>query len=93
MDVSARLTRVRETGDHSRNTSIMLDSIECVIPVECVVRNICAGSMATCYGIPEGTQLREPVFEVFLKSDSSTPCATTITPECWDGRRLVRSRR
>jgi len=70
MDVSARLIRVRETDDHSRHTSIMLDSIECVIPVECVVRNICAGSMAQRYGIPEGTKLREPVFEFFLESDS-----------------------
>jgi phosphoribosylaminoimidazole-succinocarboxamide synthase len=53
MDVSARLTRVRETGDHSRHTSIMPDSIECVIPAECVVRNMCAGWMATRYGIPK----------------------------------------
>ncbi|MBA3504544.1 MAG: phosphoribosylaminoimidazolesuccinocarboxamide synthase [Betaproteobacteria bacterium] len=41
-----------------------------MIPVECVVRNICAGSMAKRYGIPEGTKLHEPVFEFFLKSDS-----------------------
>lgn len=41
-----------------------------MIPVECVVRNICAGSMAKRYGIPEGTKLREPVFEFFLKSDA-----------------------
>lgn len=71
MDVSARLTRVSETGDHYRNTSILMrDPRECVISVECVVRNICAGSMAKRYGIPEGTKLREPVFEFFLKSDS-----------------------
>jgi len=41
-----------------------------MIPVECVVRNICAGSMAKRYGIPEGTTLREPVLEFFLKSDA-----------------------
>ncbi len=41
-----------------------------MIPVECVVRNTCAGSMAKRYGIPEGTKLPEPVFEFFLKSDS-----------------------
>jgi phosphoribosylaminoimidazole-succinocarboxamide synthase len=41
-----------------------------MIPVECVVRNICAGSMAKRYGIAEGTRLAEPVFEFFLKSDA-----------------------
>jgi phosphoribosylaminoimidazole-succinocarboxamide synthase len=70
MDVSARLIRVRETGAHNRHTSIMPDPIQGAIPVECVVRNICAGSMAQRYGIPEGTKLREPVFEFFLGRDS-----------------------
>ena len=41
-----------------------------MIPVECVVRNVCAGSMAKRYGIPEGQRLREPIFEFFLKSDA-----------------------
>ena len=37
-----------------------------MIPVECVVRNVCAGSMAKRYGVPEGTKLAEPIFEFFL---------------------------
>ena len=41
-----------------------------MIPVECVVRNVCAGSMAKRYGIPEGQRLPEPIFEFFLKSDA-----------------------
>ena len=41
-----------------------------MVPVECVVRNICAGSMAKRYGIAEGTRLPEPIFEFFLKSDA-----------------------
>ncbi len=41
-----------------------------MIPVECVVRNICAGSMAKRYGIAEGLKLPEPIFEFFLKSDA-----------------------
>jgi phosphoribosylaminoimidazole-succinocarboxamide synthase len=41
-----------------------------MVPVECVVRNICAGSMAKRYGIAEGTRLAEPIFEFFLKSDA-----------------------
>jgi len=40
-----------------------------MIPVECVVRNIVAGSMAKRYGIEEGRRLPEPIFEFFLKSD------------------------
>ena len=41
-----------------------------MIPVECVVRNVCAGSMAKRYGVAEGTRLNEPVFEFFYKSDA-----------------------
>jgi phosphoribosylaminoimidazole-succinocarboxamide synthase len=41
-----------------------------MVPVECVVRNVCAGSMAKRYGIEEGRRLPEPVFEFFLKSDA-----------------------
>jgi len=41
-----------------------------MVPVECVVRNVCAGSMAKRYGITEGTRLAEPIFEFFLKSDA-----------------------
>jgi phosphoribosylaminoimidazole-succinocarboxamide synthase len=41
-----------------------------MIPVECVVRNVCAGSMAKRYGIEEGTKLSSPIFEFFLKSDA-----------------------
>jgi len=41
-----------------------------MVPVECVVRNVCAGSMAKRYGIAEGTRLPEPIFEFFLKSDA-----------------------
>ena len=41
-----------------------------MVPVECVVRNICAGSMAKRYGIEEGLRLPEPIFEFFLKSDA-----------------------
>ena len=41
-----------------------------MLKVECVVRNICAGSMAKRYGIEEGLRLPEPIFEFFLKSDA-----------------------
>ena len=41
-----------------------------MVPVECVVRNVVAGSMAKRYGIEEGRRLAEPIFEFFLKSDA-----------------------
>lgn len=41
-----------------------------MLPVECVVRNVVAGSMAKRYGIDEGKKLPEPIFEFFLKSDA-----------------------
>ena len=41
-----------------------------MVPVECVVRNVVAGSMAKRYGIEEGMRLSEPIFEFFLKSDA-----------------------
>jgi phosphoribosylaminoimidazole-succinocarboxamide synthase len=41
-----------------------------MIPVECVVRNVCAGSMAKRFGVEEGLRLPQPVFEFFYKSDA-----------------------
>jgi phosphoribosylaminoimidazole-succinocarboxamide synthase len=41
-----------------------------MVPIECVVRNVVAGSMAKRYGIEEGARLPEPIFEFFLKSDA-----------------------
>ncbi len=41
-----------------------------MIPVECVVRNLAAGSLCKRYGIPEGTNINPPTFEFFLKNDA-----------------------
>lgn len=40
-----------------------------MIPVECVVRNIAAGSICRRLGIEEGRELNPPTFEFFLKND------------------------
>lgn len=40
-----------------------------IIPVEVIVRNIVAGSMAARLGIPEGTELKKTVIEFSLKND------------------------
>ena len=41
-----------------------------MIPVECVVRNIAAGSLCRRLGVEEGIDLSPPVFEFFLKNDA-----------------------
>lgn len=40
-----------------------------MIPVECVIRNITAGSICKRLGIEEGKELPQPIFEFFLKND------------------------
>ena len=41
-----------------------------MIPVECVVRNIAAGSITRRLGVQEGIELNPPTFEFFLKNDA-----------------------
>jgi phosphoribosylaminoimidazole-succinocarboxamide synthase len=41
-----------------------------MIPVECVVRNIAAGSLVRRLGVEEGRLLNPPTFELFLKNDA-----------------------
>lgn len=40
-----------------------------MLPVEVVVRNVAAGSLAKRLGYEEGTPLRQPVVELYLKND------------------------
>ncbi len=40
-----------------------------IVPLEVIVRNIAAGSMAKRYGVKEGLQLTEPVLEFSYKND------------------------
>lgn len=41
-----------------------------MIPVECVVRNLAAGSLCRRLGVEEGMALTPPTFELFLKNDA-----------------------
>jgi len=41
-----------------------------MIPVECVVRNISAGSLCRRLGVEEGRELNPPTYELFLKNDA-----------------------
>ncbi|MFD3156645.1 phosphoribosylaminoimidazolesuccinocarboxamide synthase [Haloimpatiens sp. FM7330] len=40
-----------------------------IVPLEVIVRNVAAGSMAKRLGIEEGTELKTPVFEICYKKD------------------------
>ena len=40
-----------------------------MLPIECVVRNISAGSICKRLGVEEGVDLNPPTFEFFLKND------------------------
>lgn len=40
-----------------------------MLPIECVVRNISAGSLCKRLGVQEGLDLNPPTFEFFLKND------------------------
>jgi phosphoribosylaminoimidazole-succinocarboxamide synthase len=56
---------VELTGERS----MLVKTLE-IIPVEVVVRNIVAGSLAKRVGKPEGTQLAVPVLEFYYKDDA-----------------------
>jgi phosphoribosylaminoimidazole-succinocarboxamide synthase len=53
----------------------LLSDVECLVkrldmmPIECVVRNVTAGSICKRLGLEEGKDLNPPTFEFFLKND------------------------
>lgn len=56
---------VRQLSD----TESLVKRLE-MLPVECVVRNVAAGSICRRYGVAEGMDLNPPTFEFFLKDDA-----------------------
>jgi phosphoribosylaminoimidazole-succinocarboxamide synthase len=69
------MQKLEAAGIKTQVESLLSDT-ECVVkkltmvPVECVVRNIAAGSMVRRLGIEEGLVLDPPTFEFFLKNDA-----------------------
>jgi len=51
------------------DTEVLVKTME-MIPVECVVRNLAAGSLVRRLGVQEGLELNPPTFELFLKNDA-----------------------
>lgn len=67
--------KLSEAGIASHFVRVLSDTDSLVrkldmIPVECVVRNLAAGSLCKRYGIAEGTLINPPTFEFFLKDDA-----------------------
>jgi phosphoribosylaminoimidazole-succinocarboxamide synthase len=69
------MQKLEEAGIQTQVEDLLSDT-ECLvkkldmIPVECVVRNIAAGSMVKRLGVEEGLVLNPPTFEFFLKNDA-----------------------
>jgi len=61
-DVKTHL--IRQIND----TDILVKKVD-IIPVEIVLRNVAAGSLAKRLGLEEGTELNRPVLEYYYKSD------------------------
>ncbi len=69
------MTKLEEAGVATQVEALLSDNDSLVkkldmIPVECVVRNVAAGSLVRRLGVEEGLQLAPPVFEFFLKNDA-----------------------
>lgn len=51
------------------DTEVLVKTMQ-MIPVECVIRNLAAGSLVRRLGVQEGMVLTPPTFELFLKNDA-----------------------
>ncbi len=68
------MSKLAEAGVETHFEKLLSDQESLVkhlhmIPLECVVRNVAAGSISRRLGIAEGTELNPPTFEFFLKND------------------------
>lgn len=68
------MSKLEEAGIPTQVEALLSDNESLVkkldmIPVECVVRNIAAGSIVRRLGVEEGMELNPPTFEFFLKND------------------------
>lgn len=69
------MTKLAEAGIANHFVQLNADDESVVkrldmIPVECVVRNVAAGSLCRRLGVEEGIELTPPTFELFLKNDA-----------------------
>ncbi len=69
------MTKLQQAGIPTHFVKLVSDTEALVktmemIPVECVVRNLAAGSLVRRLGVQEGLELNPPTFELFLKNDA-----------------------
>jgi len=69
------MDKLEEAGVKTHHVKLLSDEEAVVkklemLPIECVVRNIAAGSLCKRLGVEEGIDLNPPTFEFFLKNDS-----------------------
>lgn len=68
------MEKIEAAGIPTHHVSLLSDQESVVkrlemLPIECVVRNIAAGSICRRLGVEEGIDLNPPTFEFFLKDD------------------------
>ena len=69
------MSKLSEAGIPTHFEKLLSDTESLVkrldmIPLECVVRNVAAGSLVRRLGVEEGIDLVPPTFELFLKNDA-----------------------
>ena len=69
------MEKLEEAGVKTHHVKLLSDDEAVVknldmLPIECVVRNISAGSICKRLGVEEGLELNPPTFEFFLKNDA-----------------------
>jgi|TARA_R110001632_G_scaffold42342_2_gene107105 phosphoribosylaminoimidazole-succinocarboxamide synthase len=69
------MTKLQEAGIPTHFEKLLSDTeslVKCLdmMPIECVVRNVAAGSLCRRLGVEEGITLTPPTFELFLKNDA-----------------------
>ncbi len=67
--------KLEEAGIETHHIALLSDEESLVkrldmMPIECVVRNIAAGSLVRRLGVEDGMTLNPPTFEFFLKNDA-----------------------
>ena len=69
------MEKLEQAGVKTHHVKLLSDDEAVVkkldmLPIECVVRNISAGSICKRLGVEEGMDLNPPTFEFFLKNDA-----------------------
>lgn len=69
------MQKLQQAGIATHFDSLLSDQESVVkklemLPIECVVRNLSAGSLCRRLGVEEGQELDPPIFEFFLKNDA-----------------------